>query len=433
MGNKKDILALLIAILCVAFVTLAQITGIKWMIITSLAFFLALMSLTKERYVIPFLLFFLPWSPILKTSPYSISFASVALILLFAVNCVRKRQVGFSYKTIIAVCGIIVVTLIAQLVNGYSVSASYVMFVIMLIAYPVLYVWLKDSTGFESCIMFFSAGIILATVVSFVFSDNSNLLEYIKLFEDNTIVVRHCGFYGDPNFYAAQVITAIGGQLLIINRKNGRILFNIIALIGLVICGFTSISKSYILCLAIVIAVWLYCQAKKGMFKFVGWFLVGVIGIIVVFQSGLFEDAVNQYVVRFEEAEDLAGLTTGRSTIWKDYFSFFSNNSLDLIIGQGYTSVFKEVYQGSHNTLIQCIYQFGLAGCVFLAMWCLSWTRFSKFNSIQMSNIVLILVAFFSMWMGLDLLFFDDFFLNFLLLFVGVDYLNKTGGANCAI
>ena len=248
------------------------------------------------------------------------------------------------------------------------------MFLGMLLAFPLFLSWTKDKVSFETCIYFYSLGIVLSTVLALLFNNNANLLEYIRVIEEKEVVTRHCGFYGDPNFYSAQVITAIGGQLLIILRNaKGRIIGNIISIAVLIACGLTSVSKSYILCLGLLVAVWILSLNKKDSGKyfkiFIALFALLAFALLTV---GSFSDIIDQYLLRFATGSDITSLTTNRTTIWKGYLKFFLENPLDLFIGQGYADVFVAVQKGSHNTVIQCVYQLGIIGSIFILSWFLN-------------------------------------------------------------
>lgn len=422
MTKKSEISTLLLSLTGAILITLAQVSGNSALILSALAFFLALMVFAKDEDTIPLFLFFLPFSTILKLSPNAISFFSIATVCVFAVKCIKFLGNKFPTNLIICVVGISTVTLVSSLLNGYNINASYFMFMGMLIAFPLIFIWTNNVLKFEKCALFYSIGIILATVLSFIFVNNENLHAYINVFEDQTIVVRYCGFYGDPNFYAAQVVTAIGGQLLVISKKTSNKLLTVVLVIALIICGATSVSKSYILCLVLVITAWLFCQVQKGLGRFVKVLLGLSVIIAVALASGAFSGIIDEYLVRFGASDDASSLTTGRSELWKEYLEFLINNPIDLIIGQGYHSVFKGVRKGSHNTFIQCIYQLGLIGTTFFVFWISTLISSAKLRKVKISYVLLLVLSCFSMWMGLDMMFFDDLFLTIILFIMGMIY-----------
>ena len=302
------------------------------------------------------------------------------------------------------------------------------MFLGMLLAFPLVLAWTKDKVSFETCIYFYSLGIILSTVLALLFNNNANLLEYIRVIEEKEVVTRHCGFYGDPNFYSAQVITAIGGQLLIILRNaKGRIIGNIISIAVLIACGLTSVSKSYMLCLVLLAAVGALCFRRKDSGKYFRIFVVAfALFAFALLSIGAFSDIIDQYLLRFTMGDGLSSLTTNRTAIWKAYLKFFFENPLHFLLGQGYTNVLAvDIQKSSHNTIIQCVYQLGIIGSVFIISWFNSVVATLKPGKVKGMYVILLLVACFSMWMGLDFLFFDDFFLTIILFALGLSYIQE--------
>ena len=143
-------------------------------------------------------------------------------------------------------------------------------------------------------------------------------------------------------------------------------------------------------------------------------------GCGIALLSGVFTDTINQYLVRFSSVKGLSSLTTGRTELWEEYVLFFFNNPVDLLLGQGYTEVFNGVHKGSHNTIIQMIYQFGIVGLIPLVGWLSLFIKGFSLRLLFKPYSILIIFACFSMWLGLDMLYFDDFFLNISLLFMAM-------------
>lgn len=421
--NKIAQKSLLFAIISVFAITAAQLIGNTIIIAGALLIYLFTLFTADDETVFPLFLFFLPWSTILKLSPTSISFASIATILIFAKYFILKKF-KMKWNILISVLGMAIVTLISKLIHQYSISPSYFMFFIMLVAFPYLLNLIGNKTDFAICVEFFSIGIILAAITSEIFGSNTNLMQYVAVFnQENIGVTRLCGFYGDPNFYSAQIVTAFGGLLLAIGKKGKNKVLDIILSVALVACGAISVSKSFLICLMLVLALWLVSILFYKPSKFIGIMATVMVIITISLASGAFDSIIEQYMIRFGLSDDISGLTTGRSELWAEYLDFLINNPIDLLFGQGYTSVFNTVHKGSHNTIIQCLYQFGVIGSIVLIAWIS--TMFTKKINLR-KNILLTVVwiiACFSMWMGLDLLYFDDFFLIFALFSLGLNYI----------
>ena len=419
--KKKQIV---MAVISVGLLLASQMIGNIVLILAAIVFYLFTIVSAPNGYIIPLMLFYLPWSPILKISPDSISFVSIASILVFFKILFFKKEFSIKTNLIISFVGLLFVTLSSKMFHEYELSASYIMFFIMLVVFATINDLYSDEMNFEISVIFFSFGIILATVASLLCAENVNIQEYIVVFEyEYSGVTRHCGFYGDPNFYAAQIIPAIGTLLVIISRKKGKRLFSVMLIIALILCGLTSLSKSFLLCLVLIFAIWLLSLVvtKPSMFLVALFSLVTL--LLIVLSTGMLSDVIEQYIIRFSGATDSSSLTTSRSDLWKEYINFLWDNPLETLFGQGFTSVFNGVHKGSHNTIIQLIYQFGLLGTVFLSLWFASFKKSQEKPKFFL--VVLLLVSCFSMWMGLDMLFFDDFFLIIMLFFLGLNSCNK--------
>lgn len=424
-SGKSKRNSLFCALFCIFFLTLAHISGISVLVYAALAFYILIVLFSKMEYTIPLFLFFLPWSTVLKPAPTSISFCSIVTILVFVRFFMEKGKVKLKVGTILSMLFILILTVFSSAIHGYDIGTSQIMFALMLLAYPMLIFCSKDKINFEDCSLFFALGVISAAVLSMIFIDNPNLMAYIKVFEQKDIeIVRLCGFYGDPNFYSAQVITAIGCQLLLIVQKKKNVLWNGILAFSLIILGFFSVSKSYFLTLVIMLTLWLYCMMKQNSSKVFKVLFGGGVIFAILFATGVFSGIIDEYIIRFGMAEDARTLTTGRSELWKEYTEFLFNNLDELFLGQGYSSVFNGVHKGSHNTLIQCLYQLGLFGTIGFFCWIVSYVRSLGTVRIKPRYFVFLVVACFSMWMGLDLMFFDDLFLNITIFAIGLQYVS---------
>ena len=407
----------------VLLITAAQLIGSTVIIAAALLVYLATMLISDDENVFPLMLFFLPWSTILKLSPSSISFYSISTILVFGKYVIKYKKIeGRSFIPVMLLC---IVTLLSKFIHSYSIAPSFLMFFIMLVAFPMLFQVLKDKINFETCVIFFSLGIISATIISLIFSTNPNMIRYIEVIEQENIGIRRlCGFYGDPNFYSAQIVTAIGGNLIIIAKKAKKSLVETVLIIALFVCGIISISKSFIMCLLLTFALWLLFFLRNRPSKFIGVVFVITVALAFAFSIGAFDDIIEQYLTRFSDITDSSNLTTGRSDLWVEYIQFLMNNPLDLLIGQGYTSVFNGVHKGSHNTFIQAVYQFGIIGFSIFAAWLYSF----KVKISSKKHILLCctwLIACFTMWIGLDMMFFDDLFVTITLFSSGCGYISK--------
>lgn len=424
--------ALFYALATAIILVIAQVNGSRILIFLALASYLATVLFAKNESLFPLFLFFLPWSTILKLSPGSISFASIATILVFFKYCIKEyRNTGgieIERNLVASVFAMAMVTILAKFIHSYDFSASYIMFFFMLAAFPFLYYKVGNETDFVDCIRFYSTGIILAAISSLLFGSSPGISRYVNVYSDGYLFVgvrRLCGFYADPNFYSAQIVTAFGGLLLIMINKKKKRWVDFILCAALLIFGFLSVSKSFLLCIMLAVSAWLISLCTTYPTKLIKSLLVLSIIMVIALYSGLFDDIIVQYSARFSLSTDSTSLTTGRTELWTEYLDFIMNNIPDLLLGQGYTNVFNTVRKGSHNTAVQCIYQFGLMGSIVLIAWFFSFQKRNLQNKTGFWFCICWLISCFSMWLGLDILFFDDFFLNVALFWIGIRYMQS--------
>ena len=368
MDEIIDLELLFQCMICCVCIAGAHAVGNMFLICLALLFYLCIVVFSKPQQLLPIMLLFLPWSAVLKLEPNSISFCSIATLIVLGKITVLY-PVRFRKQNLLVMGILVVITLTAKLVHAYSLSTEYILFFAMLLFFPLYLENFRDKILFESSVVFYSCGIIVSVVVSLMLGNNPNLLAFIRTIEYTNIgVTRLSGFCPDPNFYSARVVTAIGGVLILINKSQLKISSNILLLIALVACGLISVSKSFLLSLFLVVVLWLLCSLseRKIISRVVRGILLLIIMCIIILQSGVFSELINEYLSRFTDINDFSSLTTGRSELWKSYLQHFIDNPFELLIGKGYTSTLDGVAKGSHNTVIQCVYQLGVIGMALL-------------------------------------------------------------------
>ncbi len=424
--RKQTRQPIILALIVVIALTLAQALGIKPLVAVVLLMYLLVFIRANSSDVIPLILFFLPWSPLLKLAPGSIAFSSIATLIVGVKLC-KNNILKIPKLSLIASIAILVVTVFSKLFNGYVFSSDYLMFFMMIVIFPCLVHDLRESTNFEFCTVCFAVGIISATLVSLLFINSSNIAVYIESFQFyNSTTVRLCGFYGDPNFFAAQIVSAIGCLLLIIRNNKHKSPIFVIMLVLLVCCGLLSVSKSFIIATALVFILFLVALFVNQDLRLIKMMACCVILVALIFATNIFSSQIDMLISRLTFTGDMSSFTTGRTDLWLSYISFFIHNPLDFLVGQGYTSVFNGVPKGSHNTLLQVIYQFGIVGSLFLILWIFSFKN--SYKGVKKMDLALLLFALFFTWFGVDMMYFDDFFITIVLLSVATDYLTQTRG-----
>lgn len=410
----------------------AQISGNLSPILFCLLLYLLLLRYAcRQDFTLPLLLFFLPWSRLLKLSPCSFSFFTLGLVLACLIGIINNK---FRFRSYQLETGLLLMcfTLTAKIISGYGLSFSYIGFIMMITLFPsVKEEQSRDEYSLYHAVVFFSAGIITAALCAQRLAEYSNITEYITI-DAYLTITRASGFYGDPNYYAAQITAALSGCLILLLRERGAvrkiILWGLAFL--LLYCGFLSGSKTFAIICACTVSIWLaalLCLRGRLCFK-ISLILGAVFTTVFIASSPMFEEMLDVLISRFSYVSDLSSLTTGRTDLWGSYLNEFSENLKTLLIGSGFTDV-RINGRASHNTIIQTVFQLGLLGLPVLIRWIVCFFKNTS-NACRPQKPSLLCAAvlvtgIFGPWLAIDTLFFDEFFLLQWYMFVSLREINS--------
>ena len=437
--NKRVLILSLLDVLVLSF---GHATNIGGIILIGLVGFAAIVLLSPKSIFLPIMLFYLPWSPVMKFSPGNFSFYTIIVSVFFIILLLSKidneRKKILKLDNILIALILVIFTLIVKLLSGYSISMSYIMFIMMLVFMPTYLNAYKRIISFEWCIIFFSIGIISAGLASKILMNYSHMMQYIDVYEwEDAGLIRLSGFYGDANFYSAHILVAICGLLIIaINKQLKKSVLLFFTAIVLIYFGLLSVSKMFLLVLLAILGIWIIAVLfQRGKIETkIGTVCCVAVGALFILSSGIFADQINMYLIRFGMVDSTSSLTTGRSEIFLTYLSFLGENTMAMMFGQGYTDVFAgNLEKASHNTVVQAIYQLGCFGSFLLIIWifqlrkAVGKVKRTHFKSSNRLQILALAVACFAPWLSVDILFFDEFFYITALFFVGRNYIEHKG------
>ena len=413
--QAKTLMCLSLIFVCV--LCAAQIRG--GMALLSLLLFvylgLAVVAAAWHK-TIPFLLFFLPWSPLLKLFQGGISCYTVAVLLVCAIHFARC---GWSLRPYQVFCTAFIAafTLSAKALQGNSISMSYLFFLTMLVLFPCVTGRDAYNGSFFELTIFFSVGIISAALIAQRIAGYPNISQYIKV-DSYLTITRLSGFFGDPNFYSAHITACFAGiQILLIEETRPIVRFPLTVIaVMLVYCGLLSASKSFAVVLAVQFFVWIIIllgKRNRGSVRFR--VLIGIVAAaLVMLSSSGVQELLRILDTRFSFAANASQITTGRTELWKMYIREIANNPVLLMTGEGYTPVTING-RASHNTILQGFFQFGLICFPVLIYWMVQMMKDIRKNrnteSASPLTYLLLLGGVMLPWLSLDILFFDEFFL----------------------
>lgn len=356
--------------------------------------------------VFPVLLYFLPWSPLLKMYNGGISFFTIALLLCCMVSLLQNKMSLRLYQIILAAL-LMALTLVTKAIQHNPIGNDYLCFLIMLLLFPCVMQGSIENISFYRITIFFACGIVSAALTAQQIATFPNISQFITV-NSYLTVTRLSGFYGDPNFYSAHISACLAGIQLLLCYEKGRRNQLVLAILALILlyCGLLSASKSFIIVTACLFLLWVPILLEKGASSSRFRLFMGVLCAgIVIASSSAFQALLQIVDDRFAQASNMSELTTGRTDLWKNYIHEFLYNPITLLFGEGYTSINLN-NKGSHNTLIQLVYQFGLIGIPFLVSWVVISLRnlFAQFNvgRVQWKHVLLVCVGVALPWMGID-------------------------------
>lgn len=408
---------------------LAQTMGSTLLLLPCLAVFLTLIFWTAlHNMALPTLLFFLPFANLLKIRSGAISFYTVALLLAYLVYAVRGIK-NISIKHTVPGLALLAMVLVVRTLYGEPIDNSFILFFCSLLLVPFFKRELEENCDFYFVTVCFVIGIVMAAITSQFLIGFSTIRQYIQIYEYSGMV-RYSGYYGDPNFYSVHITAALGGVLVLLINESKKLRIFLLMLMAtiLVYCGALSVSKSFFLIGLCLILFWLFAfMFQKGKITAKNTLLLIMLaGVLVLLGSAMFNDQILILIDRFSHDNNLSDFTTKRTELWDQYITALVGDWKLLLFGRGFSKVLVND-RASHNTIIQCIYQFGALGSAMLTAWLTYYIRAllgkMKTERKYFAQIAILLIGGIGPWVGLDMLRFDEFFLIPMYLCVGVNFL----------
>ena len=410
----------------------AQTLNVMAILLPCLVCFLALVAWAAiQNAAMPVIMFFLPFAPLLKIRPGTISFFTIALLLTYAIYTVTgSRQVKVLH--LIPALLLIVLTLVVKTAYGYEMDNTYVLFAITLMLVPFLTRELDGGYDFYWLTICFALGICLAAITARFLTVFPTISRYIDV-NTSLGMIRRSGYNGDPNFYSSHITAALSGLLvLLLNSDKRSKSFVLVTLIcTLLYCGLMSVSKSFLLISACLLLLWvleLLLQKGKVSVK-VTLIVTLVIAGVFFLSSTVFTDMLDTALARFGRGSNWSDLTTGRTDVWRYYTDAIFKDIRVLLFGQGCTDGLLLGEKATHNTLLQGIFQLGLIGVILMGLWAIYYVSTlldgATVRRAQVARLVIVLIGVFGPWMALDFLFFDELFLLPIYLCMSVRFLHR--------
>ncbi len=150
----------------VIFLLVSQIVGNTALLLVCLGTFLALVVFAAIKgMAVPILLFFMPFAPIIKPQPGTISFFTIALVATYVIYFVLGSRNINIYHWIPGLC-LIATALVVKTFHGYAIENSFLLFSVSLLIVPLFTRELGKKYDFYWLTVFFALGIIIAAITA---------------------------------------------------------------------------------------------------------------------------------------------------------------------------------------------------------------------------------------------------------------------------
>lgn len=302
------------------------------------------------------LFFFSPFSYIFAYKQYSLCIFLVVAYILKSVSKGKIHRTAFYTIFLLAYCLIFADYELGNVKLGTMIPP-------ILISVLIFVSEETDQEDYPRLINFFKIGFIFSAIVGFF---KNEIPSIARLFDsdfvndsgavDSNVLERFSGLTYDPNFFT--VVSCVLIAIILFTTDKFK-LKDMVQLVFLIIMGFFTFSKSYLLILLIIAVLYILNRSH-----YVGRniaILIGLIATIVLVENFNNLDVVSVVIGRFESTAESGDLTTGRLSLWKEYIIYILDRSKVWFFGEGFNALAVNV-KAVHNSYIDFVYRFGLIG-----------------------------------------------------------------------
>ncbi len=342
-------------------VTILSALGLYTNIFSYLALLVSLVFvfILPEEQMLKVLMFIMPFANIFKPNPDAQSFFTYTLLVFILYSVIKKRKYNITFFAILI--------FLMMFLTLQMILSMHLLRTIKFIVY-ILFIFNSSSSfkqeNSKGIYISYIGGIFTSSLLALL-NVLPNVNRYVGsksfgLEYDN--LSRFKGLYGDPNYYSINVIISL--CLIVILYHNKQIKKSSALILSACLVYFIALtySKSSFLMLVLPLILLLYSSIKNRKYFI---FLVVII-VSIFFLFGLFAGKIELFNVvleRFSESEDIASLTTSRSSIWANYINYFKTNPMKFLFGSGFNAKLVGG-KGAHNTYIDALFYLGLVGTI---------------------------------------------------------------------
>lgn len=363
------------------------------------AYVAIMVVICNERFSTAILFAIFPFATIFKTGVSSSSFFTYIEIIYVFKALVRNHVIRRSF----------VIPYIAYLIMVIlGMGSSYSEAIKQLLIPVIIYILINNTEkrDFPLFAETFSFGVLAASVLGYFKEFIPNLSVFIifkdQRMETGNYISRFSGTWGDPNYYATNVLLAMTLIFFLHNKKliSGKFAWCMYVLFAFF--GALTGSKSFILILlCAVVVAWLYLLKSKHIKAFFFFTFVFIMASYLVLTG-----RIQVFSVILERMQE-SNLTSNRFDIWGKYILAINDKLPKLLFGNGVGKFFT--YGAPHNTLLDYLDIYGVVGTTisFLTIYEAGKSEHTKPELLNLIPWIVIIVSYslLSMIFYLDLVF----------------------------
>lgn len=340
------------------------------------------------------MVFLMSFANIFKLSPGSQSFFTYLILLSVVCWAFVNRSIS---QRVLMLWALLLVYTAAQTFASFDVLRMVKFFANFLFIYYALRSDINES--YKHVFFWYIFGVVCAAAVVALglLPDIYSYIGEKNEFIGEVNLNRFAGMYGDPNYFAVNVIISLCLTVLLYHRGIIKALFGLALAAALVTFAIMTYSKSALLMLLLPLVLLLYSRIKNRRYFALAVVSVAAVVILLGALAGKFS-FLDPILTRFDEASNVNDFTSGRSEIWRSYIDYFLENPIALFLGKGLGAPLVNGH-GAHNTYIDVLYYLGLVGGVLLIALLFALSRCvandTRKNLLNYSVLLTILVMYF--------------------------------------
>lgn len=391
--------------------TLLSTTGIGFAFaLLNFVFCVYIVLKYDDKVLVPFFVyatFFASLFKVLNITEMSLLTVIMLLYILKKVVYTKKYRARFFVPFI----GLLGLQLVIQGANGqidinrnikFFETYLYIYFAVLAVSLNENHSDNDNSSQWKSVFVSFVSGVIISSFIRFLDGEIFNISKFVTeksstLGIGSIVYVRFSGLYGDPNYYAVNLILGMSITCFMYAKKNIKPWIVYVLLFLFTVLSILTRSKSAFLMLCLPILMMLYINHKQHNTFLQILLIISLGSVIILVASGRilwFSSITNRFVAD----TDLNALTTGRTGIWTYYINYLRNNPIKLLFGNGLSASILGT-RGTHNTYLDILYYLGIIPGLFYVYMVFSLFRLNgisiKRNFINYCGIITISIMYF--------------------------------------